>query len=57
MIAGYASKFLSVDLSRKTCSQESIDENTLKKWFGGTGLGAMIISSVLVLDGMIQRMS
>jgi aldehyde:ferredoxin oxidoreductase len=43
MTAGYADKFLSVDLSRKICCQESIGENILKKWVGGAGLGATIL--------------
>jgi aldehyde:ferredoxin oxidoreductase len=37
---GYVGKILRVDLSQRTTSVEDLDEETLKKWVGGVGLGA-----------------
>jgi len=38
-IGGYMGKILRVDLSREQISEESPDEETLRKYVGGTGLG------------------
>jgi aldehyde:ferredoxin oxidoreductase len=40
VIGGYAGKVLRVDLSKGKISQETLDEATLRKYLGGTGLGA-----------------
>ena len=39
-INGYTTKVLRVDLSREQISEEYLDEDTLKKYIGGVGLGA-----------------
>src|SRR5271157_2642695 len=39
-VNGYTSKVLRVDLSRERISEEYLDEDTLKKYIGGVGLGA-----------------
>jgi len=39
-ISGYTTKVLRVDLSREQISEEYLDEDTLKKYIGGVGLGA-----------------
>lgn len=39
MTSGYMGKILRVDLSREKISEESPDEETLRKYIGGTGLG------------------
>jgi aldehyde:ferredoxin oxidoreductase len=40
VIGGYTGKVLRVDLSQGKISQETLDEATLRKYLGGTGLGA-----------------
>ncbi len=40
---GYAGKFLRVDLTFERVSNVVFDEETLRKYLGGTGLGAMIL--------------
>lgn len=42
-IGGYAGKFLRVDLSARRISEEVLDEPTLRKYLGGTGLGSKIL--------------
>ena len=37
---GYMGRILRVDLSREQIGQERLDEETLRKYIGGTGLGA-----------------
>ena len=39
-VDGYMGKLLRVDLSREKISEESVDSETLRKYVGGTGLGA-----------------
>jgi aldehyde:ferredoxin oxidoreductase len=39
----YTGKFIRVDLSEKLISYETCDEETLRKYLGGTGIGAKII--------------
>lgn len=40
---GYWNKFIRVDLSKKTFSIESINEDILRKYLGGSGLGAKML--------------
>ncbi|MDP2952877.1 MAG: aldehyde ferredoxin oxidoreductase C-terminal domain-containing protein [Chloroflexota bacterium] len=42
-VPGYAGKFLRVDLTEGTLRDESYDESTLRRWLGGTGLGAKVL--------------
>jgi aldehyde:ferredoxin oxidoreductase len=42
-IKGYAGKFLRVDMSEGKLSDEVFDEATLRKYLGGTGIGAKIL--------------
>ena len=42
-IKGYAGKFLRVDMSKGKLSDEVFDEATLRKYLGGTGIGAKIL--------------
>jgi len=42
-ILGYAGKILRVDLARGSIVQEKLDEATLRKYVGGTALGAKIL--------------
>jgi aldehyde:ferredoxin oxidoreductase len=42
-IPGYAGKFLRVDLSTEKLTDVTFDEETLRKYLGGTGLGAKIL--------------
>ena len=42
-ISGYAGKFLRVDLTDNRISEEIFDEDTLRKYLGGTGIGAKVI--------------
>lgn len=42
-VPGYAGKFLRVDLTRERITDESFDEATLRKWVGGSGIGAKIL--------------
>jgi len=39
-IGGYTGRILRVDLGREQISEESLDSGTLRKYVGGTGLGA-----------------
>jgi aldehyde:ferredoxin oxidoreductase len=39
-VKGYAGKVLRVDLSSEKISEEKLDEATLRKYLGGTGMGA-----------------
>ena len=39
-IGGYTGRILRVDLGREQISEESLDNETLRKYIGGTGLGA-----------------
>jgi aldehyde:ferredoxin oxidoreductase len=41
--AGYAGKFLRVDLSDGTLSEERWDPASIRKWVGGSGFGAKIL--------------
>jgi len=40
---GYAGKFLRIDLSTKKITDVTFDEETLRKYLGGTGLGVRIL--------------
>jgi len=40
---GYAGKFLRVDLTNERTSEVVFDEETLRKYIGGTGIGAKIL--------------
>lgn len=40
-IGGYAGKLLRVDLTNEIFTEERLDEQTLRKYVGGAGLGAM----------------
>ena len=42
-IPGYAGKFLRVDLSTEKFSEVVFDEDTLRKYLGGTGIGVKIL--------------
>jgi aldehyde:ferredoxin oxidoreductase len=42
-ICGYAGKLLRVDLGRKRITEERLDETVLRKYVGGTGLGAKFL--------------
>ena len=42
-IPGYAGKFLRVDLSKEKIFQVVFDEDTLRKYLGGTGIGVKIL--------------
>ena len=37
---GYSGKLLRIDLTNEKVTEENLDEATLRKWVGGTGLGA-----------------
>ena len=37
---GYGGKLLRIDLTNEKVTEENLDEATLRKWVGGTGLGA-----------------
>lgn len=37
---GYAGKLLRVDLTNERITEENIDEETARKYLGGTGIGA-----------------
>jgi aldehyde:ferredoxin oxidoreductase len=39
-VGGYMGKILRVDLSHEKISEESLDNETLRKYLGGTGMGA-----------------
>ena len=41
--AGYAGKFLRVNLSTGSISEERWDPSTLRKWVGGTGVGVKVL--------------
>jgi aldehyde:ferredoxin oxidoreductase len=43
MAYGYAGKILRADLSDERLTEEVLDEATLRKWVGGSGLGAMYL--------------
>jgi aldehyde:ferredoxin oxidoreductase len=40
---GYAGRMLRADLSSAQCSDERFEESTLRKWVGGSGIGAKIL--------------
>ena len=42
-VPGYAGKFLRVDLSKEKTSNTVFNEETLRKYLGGTGIGAKIL--------------
>jgi len=42
-VPGYAGKFLRVDLSKEKISDAVFEEETLRKYIGGTGIGAKIL--------------
>ena len=42
-VAGYAGKFLRVNLTSESLSDTLFDEGTLRKYVGGTGIGAKIL--------------
>lgn len=42
-IDGYAGKFLRVDLTDRRISHETYEEATLRKYLGGTGIGAKVL--------------
>ena len=39
-LCGYNGKILRIDLTNERVTEENLDEATLRKWVGGTGLGA-----------------
>ncbi len=41
--SGYAGKFLRVDLTTGTLTEERWDPDSLRKWVGGTGVGAKVL--------------
>jgi aldehyde:ferredoxin oxidoreductase len=43
VIGGYAGKFLRVDLTRERLSEVVFDEETLRLYVGGTGIGSKIL--------------
>jgi aldehyde:ferredoxin oxidoreductase len=43
VIGGYSGKFLRVDLTYKRIIEENFDEDILRKYIGGTGIGAKIL--------------
>ena len=43
MLGGYVGKILNVDLTKKEITQVMFDEDTLRKYIGGSGLGAKIL--------------
>jgi len=43
LIGGYAGKLLRVDLTRETIVEERLDEQSLRKYVGGAGLGVMVL--------------
>lgn len=43
MLGGYFNKFLRVDLTNETLEDTSFDESILRKYLGGSGLGARIL--------------
>jgi aldehyde:ferredoxin oxidoreductase len=51
-IGGYAGRILRVDLGREQISEESLDNETLRKYIGGTGLGAKYLYEE-VLPGVL----
>ena len=40
---GYGGKLLRIDLTNEKITEENIEEATLRKWVGGTGLGAKFL--------------
>jgi len=42
-ICGYNGKILRIDLTHEQVSEENLDEAMLRKWIGGTGLGAKFL--------------
>ncbi|MFQ6074503.1 MAG: aldehyde ferredoxin oxidoreductase N-terminal domain-containing protein, partial [Candidatus Bathyarchaeia archaeon] len=42
-VSGYAGKILRLDLTKQEITEEILDEETLRKFIGGTGLGAKIL--------------
>jgi len=45
MLGGYAGRLLRVDLTTRTIRQEALSEEFLRKWMGGSGLGAYILAT------------
>jgi|GEM_PF-4598531 len=41
--AGYAGKFLRVDLSKGSLTEERWGADSLRKWVGGTGVGVKLL--------------
>ena len=44
MAYGYMGKILRIDLTNKTCADDTIDQEILKKYLGGRGLGIYLLS-------------
>ncbi len=42
-VPGYAGRILRVDLTNETMTEEHLDEATLRKWVGGSGIGAKVL--------------
>ncbi len=42
-VPGYAGRFLRVDLTKETISEVSFDVATLRKFVGGSGIGAKVL--------------
>ena len=42
-VGGYAGKFLRVDLSKERTTDVTFDEETMRRYIGGTGIGAKIL--------------
>ena len=45
MLGGYSGKLLRVDLTSRTVRDEPLSEEFLRKWIGGSGLGAYILAT------------
>ncbi len=42
-VSGYTGRFLRVDLTNEAITEESFDAPTLRKWVGGSGIGAKVL--------------
>jgi aldehyde:ferredoxin oxidoreductase len=42
-VPGYTGKYLRVDLTDETITEETFDAATLRKWVGGSGIGAKVL--------------
>jgi len=42
-LGGYTSKILRIDVEKRTFSEESFDEETLRDYIGGVGIGIKVL--------------